>query len=123
MHEGNHLFGFTFRVMWPLLTGRAFSDLQIKFPGEVSRATRHYERIVLISSPAFLSRACHLMDFAVLAKSYLLAFSSGGPLGTETAVHFNRNSGISLVELEQPRGMDALQRARLEISIAADCTT
>jgi acyl-CoA synthetase (AMP-forming)/AMP-acid ligase II len=94
-----HLFGFTFRVMWPLLTGRAFSDVQIKFPGEVPRATAQHEQIVLISSPAFLSRACHLMDFAILAKSDLVAFSSGGPLGADTAVHFNRNTGISLVEI------------------------
>ena len=94
-----HLFGFTFRVMWPLLTGRAFSDTQIRFPGEVSQSARQHQHIVLISSPAFLSRARELIDLSPLAANGLVAFSSGGKLDTATAVHFNRLPGISLVEI------------------------
>ncbi len=94
-----HLYGFTFRVMWPLLTGRPFSDTQIRFPGEVSRSKRLRRQIVLISSPAFLSRTRQLIDLPQLATSNLLAFSSGGPLDNATAVYFNQHSVISLVEI------------------------
>ncbi|MCZ6641180.1 MAG: hypothetical protein O7F71_06365, partial [Gammaproteobacteria bacterium] len=94
-----HLFGFTFRVMWPLFTGRAFSDTQIRFPGEVSQAAGLHEKVVLISSPAFLSRARPLIDLPQLSANDLTAFSSGGPLDTATAVHFNQNAGITLVEI------------------------
>ena len=94
-----HLYGFTFRVMWPLLTARPFSDTQIRFPGEVSRSKRQRRQIVLISSPAFLSRTRQLIDLPQLATSNLLAFSSGGPLDNATAVHFNQHSAISLVEI------------------------
>ncbi len=94
-----HLFGFTFRVMWPLLTGRTFSDTQIRFPGEVSQSARLDKKAVLISSPAFLSRARQLIDLPQLSANNLTAFSSGGPLDTDTALHFNQNSGITLVEI------------------------
>ncbi|MCZ6854648.1 MAG: hypothetical protein O7G86_12085, partial [Gammaproteobacteria bacterium] len=94
-----HLFGFTFRVMWPLFTGRAFSDTQIRFPGEVSQSAGLRQKVVLISSPAFLSRARPLIDLPQLSANDLTAFSSGGPLDTATAVHFNQNAGITLVEI------------------------
>jgi hypothetical protein len=84
-----HLFGFTFRVIWPFLSGRPFADGQIRIPGEVAGATRRYRRILLISSPAFLERAEQLLDFDALHESHFMGFSSGGPLSPTTACRFN----------------------------------
>jgi 3-hydroxymyristoyl/3-hydroxydecanoyl-(acyl carrier protein) dehydratase len=94
-----HLYGFTFRVMWPFLTGRLFADVQIGIPSDISRAINAHEHIVLISSPAFLSRARHLLDFEQLAAAHFIAFSSGSPLDADTAMHFNRREKINLVEI------------------------
>jgi 3-hydroxymyristoyl/3-hydroxydecanoyl-(acyl carrier protein) dehydratase len=94
-----HLFGFTFRVMWPFLTGRPLSDNQIKIPSEVKSAITTHGKIVLISSPAFLSRAQQLFDFDYLSEANLYAFSSGGPLDSTTATRFNDTPGITLMEI------------------------
>jgi hypothetical protein len=58
-----HLYGFTFRVMWPYLTGRPLSDSQIAIPSDVLGANATHKRIVFISSPAFLERTLKLFDF------------------------------------------------------------
>ena len=94
-----HLYGFTFRAMWPFLTGRLFADAQIGIPSDISRAIKNDNHIVFISSPAFLSRARHLLNFEQLATAHFMAFSSGSPLDADTAVHFNRHGNINLVEI------------------------
>jgi len=94
-----HLYGFCFRVMWPLLSGRLFADTQIRVPGDVSRAIKADKHIVLISSPAFLSQARHLMDFERLSAANLIGFSSGSLLDADTATHFNANRRIELIEI------------------------
>lgn len=94
-----HLFGFTFRLMWPLLTGRPLADAQIRIPGEVGTSIRTHGRIVLISSPAFLERAATLLDTELLSTGHLLGFSSGGPLDPDIAGDFNRLEDVSLIEI------------------------
>jgi acyl-CoA synthetase (AMP-forming)/AMP-acid ligase II len=85
--------------MWPFLTGRPFADTQIRIPSEVSAAIETHQQIVLISSPAFLARARQILDFEQLSASALIAFSSGGPLDGDTAMHFNATPDVSLVEI------------------------
>lgn len=94
-----HLFGFTFRVMWPYLTGRPLADGQIRIPGEVGAAVRAHGRIVLISSPAFLSRAQSLFDYSELGDSRLISFSAGAPLDPAVSMRFNAEPGIRLIEI------------------------
>ena len=94
-----HLFGFTFRVMWPYLTGRPLADGQIRIPGEVGLAVRQYGGIVLISSPAFLSRAQSLFDYDDFGYHRLISFSAGAPLDAAVSQQFNTVSGIRLIEI------------------------
>lgn len=94
-----HLFGFTFRVMWPYLTGRPLADGQIRIPGEVGLAVRQHGCIVLISSPAFLARAQSLFDYSALSRNRLICFSAGAPLDPAVSQRFNSVSGINLIEI------------------------
>jgi acyl-CoA synthetase (AMP-forming)/AMP-acid ligase II len=94
-----HFYGFTFRLIWPLLSGRPFANRQLQIPSDVSAAINTHAKIVLISSPAFLSRARELLDFDELARASTLVFSSGGPLDETTALQFNANARIRLVEI------------------------
>ena len=94
-----HLYGFTFRVMWPFLTGRALADGQIVNPGEISAAIEAHGRIVLVSSPAFLKRSLEMLNFDELNAAEFVAFSSGGPLDEETAWRFNKEINVSLIEI------------------------
>lgn len=94
-----HLYGFTFRIMWPYLTGRPFADTQIRIPSDVSAALRAHGRIVLVSSPSFLARARRLLDRDALSEARLIAFSSGGPLDSDTADWFNGIPGVALTEI------------------------
>lgn len=85
-----HLYGFLFRVLWPLFAGRTAISEQWRFPEQIAAGiAQHgrsaYHKIALVSSPALLKRLPDLLDLAPLRRHIATVFSSGGALPSHTA--------------------------------------
>jgi acyl-coenzyme A synthetase/AMP-(fatty) acid ligase len=75
-----HIYGLLFRVLWPLCSGRAFSQTNFIYPEQIlSHHSSHPK--TLVCSPALLKR---LIDHEGY-NEYQVVFSSGGPLAIEGA--------------------------------------
>ena len=90
-----HVYGMLFRLLWPLVTQRAFARYDLEFPenlvGESSQDA------VLVSSPALLKRIGHLEDEAEV--SWRIVFTSGGLLAEFAAADASRLLGTCPVEV------------------------
>ena len=77
-----HFFGFIFRFWWPLLFDRRMSSTIIRYPEQLLAKTLWAEEtsMVLISSPAFLSRVSESQDWSDISNRITHVFSAGGPL-------------------------------------------
>lgn len=77
-----HVYGLLFRLLWPLLTRRPLCAVAFQYPEELLWQLATGQPMVLISSPAFLSRLPdHVSADALPANSQLKKIvSSGGPL-------------------------------------------
>jgi len=88
-----HIYGFLFRVLWPLIAERPFQDGLIEYPEQLQ--AQDSAASVLISSPAFLKR--------VTAEASLnlpgWVFSSGGPLAPEVNRTLCIRTGCTLIEV------------------------
>lgn len=78
-----HMYGLSFRVLWPLCAGRSIERGQLVFPEDIQAASLRDERIVWITSPALLRRLGDSPEWRDLAGAITQIFSSGGPLPTE----------------------------------------
>jgi len=77
-----HVFGMTFRLMWPLLAGRPFqSDFQIAWEQLLSSLTPN---AVIVSSPAQLTRLGGLTRLPPALKP-LMVITAGAPLPQSAA--------------------------------------
>lgn len=95
----HHIYGLLFRILWPLLTRRPFAAELIRFPGEFVRALSAVEQTVLVSSPAFLSRALPILGIEGFKDRLGGVFSSGGPLPSEIAAAYNAKLATPIVEV------------------------
>jgi acyl-coenzyme A synthetase/AMP-(fatty) acid ligase len=80
-----HLYGFLFRVLWPLLTGRTVLSEQWRFPEQITAGIAQHGNIALVSSPALLKRLPELLDLSDVHQQLAAMFSSGGPLPADSA--------------------------------------
>ena len=92
-----HLYGVLFRVLWPLLAGRAFLAPMCLQPSALRAATAHGD-CVIVSSPAFLSR---IADYTELPRSSRVkaVFSSGAPLSDTAARDLKERWGRAAIEV------------------------
>jgi len=92
-----HLYGVLFRVLWPLLAGRAFLSPMCLQPAALRVAAAHGDCAV-VSSPAFLSR---IADYAELppAARVKAVFSSGAPLSDTAARELKERWGHGAIEV------------------------
>lgn len=95
----HHIYGLLFRLLWPLCAGRPFDSATISEPSALVERLGAFEKAVLISSPAQLSRIPELLDLANMRKRPALVFSSGGPLSLATAIHYQQSWGDAPVEV------------------------
>lgn len=95
----HHIYGLLFRVLWPLVAGRPFVAELIRFPGELVKAMETAENSLLVSSPAFLSRALPVLDIEALKDRLCGVFSSGGPLPPDIAAAYNAKLTDPIVEV------------------------
>lgn len=90
-----HIYGFLFRILWPLASGRPFLTAPCGTPEDLRRAAEL--RPVLVASPAHLARLPRLMPLEGL--TFPAVFSSGGPLQAEDAQAWRTTTPGGVVEI------------------------
>lgn len=78
-----HIYGLLFKVLWPLLAGRAIHSRIQNFPEELLQVMSQHP-CALIASPAYLKRLPDHLAWSG-AQTLRAVFSSGGPLPAEVA--------------------------------------
>lgn len=90
-----HVYGLLFRLLWPLVTGRAFASFNFEYPenliGDVSAGN------TLVTSPAILKRMSHLTE--PTQTPWSVVFSSGGLLSEQAANDTQRLLGCCPAEI------------------------
>ncbi|MHA2937293.1 AMP-binding protein [Vibrio sp. RC27] len=88
-----HIYGFLFRIVWPLLSGRIFQRQLITNADVLSRLTS--PTTALIASPVMLE---HLVSEGAEFSAGIV-FSSGGPLQYKTSQETRALSGLLPIEI------------------------
>jgi len=91
-----HLYGVLFRILWPLLTGRAFLGSLCLQPAALRAAAQG--DCVIVSSPAFLARIADYGDLPPASKVRAV-FSSGAPLPDDAARRLKAEWGHAAIEV------------------------
>jgi acyl-coenzyme A synthetase/AMP-(fatty) acid ligase len=92
-HE--HVYGLLFRVLWPLVTRRAFATFNLEYPENLLSDVS--SNAALVTSPALLKRLGHLDEAD--ACRWSIVFSSGGLLPDYAAHDAMRFLGTCPVEV------------------------
>jgi len=90
-----HVYGLLFRLLWPLVTKRAFATYNFEYPENL--LTDASSDAALVSSPALLKRIGHLDSAA--APGWRIVFTSGGLLPDYAASDATRLLGCCPVEV------------------------
>lgn len=92
-HE--HVYGLLFRLLWPLVTKRAFATYNFEYPENLLSDVS--ANAALVTSPALLKRIGHLDEAD--AGNWRIVFSSGGLLPDDAAADATRLLGSCPVEV------------------------
>ena len=94
-----HIYGLLFRVLWPLVQGRAFSAQAAFFPETLLAQSLQHRKVIWISSPAHYKRLNSSHDWAGIAPHLLALFSSGGILQGDVAESIQSLAGLAIQEV------------------------
>lgn len=92
-----HIYGLLFKVLWPLMAGRAIHARSQNFPEQLAHVLAQGPS-VLIASPAHLKRLPEHLAWSDVA-ALRAVFSSGGPLALEVAHATGRLLGQVPIEV------------------------
>jgi acyl-CoA synthetase (AMP-forming)/AMP-acid ligase II len=92
-----HIYGLLFRVLWPLVAGRAI--LPRRFFHEDLISALAQQDSVLVATPAHLKRLPEQLDWPSLGGRLRAVFSSGGPLPTDAALQARALLGVAPTEV------------------------
>lgn len=98
MVSPQHIYGLLFRVLWPLLSGRASLNRTLRYPEELL-ALPFAGRFAVLSSPAFLKRLPSELDWSRIAKRCTVVFSAGSPLPAEAYEQTRDLLGATVLEI------------------------
>ncbi|MDE1460359.1 AMP-binding protein [Spartinivicinus poritis] len=73
-----HIYGFLFKILWPLTTGSPIFSPLVSYPEELLAISCQFAKVVWIASPALLKRLPDAIDGPV--ESLAMMVSSGGKL-------------------------------------------
>lgn len=93
----HHIFGFLFAALRPLAMGMPFRRERVNTP-EVFKSLTH-ERLLIISTPAFLKRCTQDPDLAGLTLHDPMIITSGGALTPDVAAATEKTLGYWPIEL------------------------
>ena len=80
-----HFYGLLFRLLWPLCSGTPILRDTIQYPEQWFAASRHFQPVSWVASPALYKRMKSSVDWAALESCINVMFSSGGALPSQTA--------------------------------------
>lgn len=94
----HHIYGLLFRLLWPLLSGRSVYQTPVSYIEQLAELLNHYP-VLLIASPAHLSRFGELS--LLTGKPYAVdsIFSSGGPLADHLPVVYQQAIAVTPLEI------------------------
>ena len=92
-----HIYGLLFKVLWPLLAGRAIQAKSSNFPEELEKILA-VSACVLVASPAHLKRLPNHLKWSN-DTALRAIFSSGGPLEIEVAQEVKKLLGQTPIEV------------------------
>ncbi len=92
-----HIYGLLFRLLWPLCAGRPFISETPLLWEELTRQT--LPAVCLVSSPVHLSYACVPGRDINPPPGCRVIFSSGAPLGKNTAKDIRERWGLPVIEV------------------------
>ena len=87
-----HIYGSLFKILWPIVAGRAFYSQTIEYPEGLYFISQNF---ALVTTPAFLKR--FYTDRKI--KNCMAVFSSGGLLGWDAARTTIEYFGVSPIEV------------------------
>jgi acyl-CoA synthetase (AMP-forming)/AMP-acid ligase II/3-hydroxymyristoyl/3-hydroxydecanoyl-(acyl carrier protein) dehydratase len=94
-----HIYGLLFRLLWPVFASRTFVSEDLTAPDRLFSRIRQVGPVVLISSPAHLTRIPSLVDLQDIAPHIACIFSSGSPLPPEAAAQFGKSMNMLPIEV------------------------
>lgn len=93
-----HIYGLLFRVLWPLLAGRAIHAERHEFPETLVQALA-LRPCLLLASPAHLKRLPEHLDWRDARGQLRAVFSSGGMLEAGASLHARTLLGRAPIEV------------------------
>ncbi|RYY02773.1 MAG: AMP-binding protein [Gammaproteobacteria bacterium] len=92
----HHIYGMLFRLFWPLCSARPFVRRERDYWEELVKDTQTNAPLVIVSSPAHLSR---IPPLSWPANTLKAVFCSGAPLVTDAAHAANAQLGHTITEV------------------------
>ena len=118
-----HMYGLTFRIFLPLLSGIPFERSMHQFQEQLPQSSNP---LLFVTSPAFIKR----MDFKSKSPVFSMVLSAGGMLPEESAIAFGKWSNKDVTEIYgstesgviawRQAGPDNLYKAFKGISLSTD---
>ena len=93
----HHFYGMVFRLLWPLVAGRAFVARARDYWEQLESDAMNYKKISIVSSPAHYKRMPDI-NKSVTGK-VLKAFSSAAPLQLKDALAAKAQLGVEITEI------------------------
>jgi acyl-CoA synthetase (AMP-forming)/AMP-acid ligase II/3-hydroxymyristoyl/3-hydroxydecanoyl-(acyl carrier protein) dehydratase len=94
-----HIYGFLFRFLWPLLAGRPFLAEPLPLLQDLAPLIRTLGPCAFVSCPAHLRRLPDLSSLRECSPALRQVYSSGGPLGQDTALRLEADLGHAPIEV------------------------
>lgn len=94
----HHIYGLLFRILWPLLSGRSVYQTPVSYIEQLAELLNHYP-VLLIASPAHLSRFGELSLLTDKPYAVDSIFSSGGPLADHLPVVYQQAISVTPLEI------------------------
>lgn len=91
-----HIYGFLFKILWPLFTKKTFFARTLEYPENILETAKKVNAITLISTPAFLKRYYLPEEKIVNCRA---VFSSGGVLTYSVADLTHKNFNVWPMEV------------------------
>jgi acyl-CoA synthetase (AMP-forming)/AMP-acid ligase II/3-hydroxymyristoyl/3-hydroxydecanoyl-(acyl carrier protein) dehydratase len=93
-----HIYGLLFKILWPLVAGRALCAQSQSFPEQLAELLA-FRPSLLVTSPAHLKRLPEQLNWAAASAGLRAVFSSGGPLPAEVALASAALLGTAPIEV------------------------
>jgi len=132
-----HLYGMTFRLLWPLCLGQPFSSFICEYSEDVFHYAQQYSSFSLIASPSHLSRMNTVIDWNELSGLCSYVICSAAPLSRTDSlavkkllntpireIYGSSETGAIAWRIQQESGDDALWQPLPSVeleSMADDC--